>query len=95
MTQTTTPTTTEPVILFEEFGDNSLNFAVYFWLRARSPMEVRRLQSRVRFAIDDLFREHDLVIAFPQRDVHLDSVSPIEVRVLNGGEPSVGRALSG
>ena len=85
----------EPIILFEDFGDNSLNFAVHFWMRTRSPMEVRRAQSRVRFAIDDLFREHDLVIAFPQRDVHVDSVSPIEVRVLNGGESPAVRALSG
>jgi small-conductance mechanosensitive channel len=75
----------EPIIVFEEFGDNSLNFDVYFWVKARSPMQMRQVQSQLRFRIDDLFREHDLVIAFPQRDVHLDSVAPIEVRVLNGG----------
>jgi small-conductance mechanosensitive channel len=74
-----------PIIIFEEFGDNSLNFDVYFWVRARTPMDVRRVQSRIRFRIDDLFRAHDLVIAFPQRDVHLDTASPLEVRVL---EPS-------
>ncbi len=77
-----------PSIIFEEFGDNSLNFDVYFWIKARSPMEVRKVQSRVRFRIDDLFREDNLVIAFPQRDVHLDSVSPIEVRVVDRTEES-------
>jgi small-conductance mechanosensitive channel len=46
-------------------------------------MEVRKVQSRVRFRIDDLFREHDLVIAFPQRDVHLDAAEPIEIRVVD------------
>jgi len=51
-------------------------------------MEVRKVQSRVRFRIDELFREHNLVIAFPQRDVHLDSISPIEVRVLSSGGSS-------
>ena len=75
--------TPEPIILFDEFGDNSLNFAVHFWVRARAPMAMRKVQSRVRFRLDDLFREHDLVIAFPQRDVHLDSVAPLEVRVLS------------
>ncbi len=69
-------------IVFEAFGDNSLNFDVYFWVRARSPMQMRKVQSEVRFRIDELFREHGLVIAFPQRDVHLDSASPIEVRVV-------------
>jgi len=77
----------EPILLFDEFGDNSLNFEVNFWVRARSPMAMRKVQSRLRFRIDDLFREHGLVIAFPQRDVHLDSMSPIEVRVVNGDNP--------
>ncbi len=72
-----------PIIIFEEFGDNSLNFDVYFWVKARSPMAMRKIQSHVRFGIDDLFREDNLVIAFPQRDVHLDSASPIEVRIVN------------
>jgi potassium efflux system protein len=75
----------EPILLFDEFGDNSLNFEAHFWVRARSPMAMRRVQSRLRFRIDDLFREHGLVIAFPQRDVHLDSASPIEVRMVQGG----------
>jgi potassium-dependent mechanosensitive channel len=77
-----------PIIIFEEFGDNSLNFDVYFWVRARSPMQVRQVQSVVRFRIDDLFREHQLVIAFPQRDVHLDSAAPIEVRLVDGARPA-------
>jgi small-conductance mechanosensitive channel len=72
----------EPVIVFAEFGDNSLNFEVYFWVRARSPMGLRRISSDIRFRIDDLFREVGIVIAFPQRDVHLDTVSPIDVRVV-------------
>jgi small-conductance mechanosensitive channel len=71
-----------PVVIFEEFGDNSLDFDSYFWVTARSPMEVRKVQSQVRFAIDDLFRQHGLVIAFPQRDVHLDTARPLEVRVI-------------
>lgn len=72
-----------PIILFDEFGDNSLNFEVHFWLSARGPMEKRKVESRVRFGIDDLFREHSLVIAFPQRDVHLDTLKPLEVRLLD------------
>ena len=79
------------MVIFEEFGDNSLNFDVYFWVKARSPMEMRMVQSRVRFRIDDLFRQHELVIAFPQRDVHIDSSAPLEVRVLT----EHGRATSG
>ncbi|MCA9503721.1 MAG: mechanosensitive ion channel [Spirochaetaceae bacterium] len=73
-----------PIILFQEFGDNSLNFEVHFWVLARAPMQMRRVASQVRFRIDDLFREHGVVIAFPQRDVHLDTTRPIEVRMVDG-----------
>lgn len=44
-------------------------------------MERMAIESDVRYRIDDLFRDAELVIAFPQRDVHLDSVRPPEVRV--------------
>lgn len=81
-----------PIVVFDEFGDNSLNFDVYFWVKARSPMEVRRVQSRVRFRIDDLFRENHLVIAFPQRDVHIDSATPLEVRILSEDGPTTSQS---
>jgi small-conductance mechanosensitive channel len=78
----------EPIVIFNEFGDNSLNFDAYFWVKARSPMDVRKVASDVRFRIDDVFREHQLIIAFPQRDVHIDSTRPIEVRVLDANQRS-------
>jgi small-conductance mechanosensitive channel len=53
-------------------------------VRSHSRLEQRMIQSDVRFRIDDLFREAGIVIAFPQRDVHLDSVKPIEVRLVPG-----------
>ena len=31
------------------------------------------------------FREAGIVIAFPQRDVHLDTLSPLEVRMVRDG----------
>ncbi|MDH4041250.1 MAG: mechanosensitive ion channel, partial [Gammaproteobacteria bacterium] len=71
-----------PNVIFDAFADNSLNFDVYFWVKARSPMSVKDVESRIRFRIDDVFREHNITIAFPQRDVHLASLSPIDVRVV-------------
>ena len=47
--------------------------------------ELRALVASIdtlRFRVDELFRQHHLVIALPQRDVHLDAAAPIEVRVL-------------
>ncbi len=76
-----------PIIIFDDFADSSLNFEVHFWVRARAPMQMKQVQSRVRFRIDDLFREHGLVIAFPQRDVHVDGVGPLQVEFVERRAP--------
>ena len=71
----------EPMVIFNNFGDNSLEFEVYFWTRVLNVMQLKQLQSVVRYNIDKIFKENGVVIAFPQRDVHLDAVRPIQVQV--------------
>ncbi len=77
----------EPIVLFTDFADNSLNFEVHFWIKMRTVMERLRIESDVRYMIDQSFREAGLVIAFPQRDVHLDTAAPLEVRLLPDSGP--------
>ena len=72
----------EIIVIFDEFGDNALNFEVFFWTTTEREMLLRKLRSDIRYRIDDLFREAQIVIAFPQRDVHLDAAAPIDVRVV-------------
>ncbi|MCB0342794.1 MAG: mechanosensitive ion channel [Pseudobdellovibrionaceae bacterium] len=72
----------EPIVVFADFGDNSLNFEVYFWTHLTDMMNIKLLQSRLRFRIDHIFREGGVVIAFPQRDVHLDTLRPLQVEVV-------------
>lgn len=74
--------TPKPIVLFTEFGDSALNFEVHFWIRMRRMMDRRLIESDIRYRIDALFREAGIVIAFPQRDVHLDAAKPLEVRLL-------------
>lgn len=38
-------------------------------------------------AINRKFNEEGIVIAFPQRDLHLNTNSPLEVRMLQGTSP--------
>jgi small-conductance mechanosensitive channel len=76
----------DPILLFTEFGADSLNFEIHFWIHMRREMDRRRIESDIRFRIDSLFREAGIVIAFPQRDVHLDTVRPLEVRLVTGDE---------
>ncbi|MGE3180197.1 MAG: mechanosensitive ion channel domain-containing protein [Phycisphaerae bacterium] len=77
--------TPAPIILFSEFGDNSLNFEVHFWVKMRRFMDRRIIESDIRFRVDSLFREAGITIAFPQRDIHLDTLSPLQVQVLPPG----------
>lgn len=61
-----------PQIIFEDFGDNSLVFDSYFWVRSIGEKSSRQIRSDIRFNIDRIFRDSDVIIAFPQRDIHLD-----------------------
>jgi small-conductance mechanosensitive channel len=61
-----------PVVVFDDFGDNALMFEVYFWINASVERDLRMIRSDVRYSIYELFNKDGVVIAFPQRDVHID-----------------------
>ncbi|MEL0629711.1 mechanosensitive ion channel family protein [Psychromonas aquatilis] len=61
-----------PVVTFEDFGDNALMFEVTFWMDSNSEGGLRVLKSNIRFRLEELFAEHDIVVAYPQRDIHID-----------------------
>jgi potassium-dependent mechanosensitive channel len=73
----------KPQVLFHEFGDSALVFRAYFWVR--DVLGRLNAMSDVRFRIDERFREAGIVIAFPQRDVHLDAGRPLPVRLVEPG----------
>jgi small-conductance mechanosensitive channel len=81
-----------PIVLFEDFGDSSLVFTVHFWIHMRTIMDGSVIRSDIRVAIDDAFRRAGIVIAFPQRDVHIDLQSPIEV-ALTETQRSISRPM--
>lgn len=58
----------EPFVMFNNFGDSSLDFGVYFFVE--DSFTDPRIKSDLRFAIDQAFRENNITIPFPQRDVH-------------------------
>ncbi|MCC6697894.1 MAG: mechanosensitive ion channel [Candidatus Hydrogenedentes bacterium] len=80
----------EPVVVFSEFGDNALMFEAYFWLTMGPATDARVVRSDIRHRIDALFREAGIDIAYPQRDMHLDTVTPLDVRILNGDAQTAG-----
>jgi small-conductance mechanosensitive channel len=74
----------KPLVLFTEFGDNTLNFELRFWAdvaRANSS----QVSSDLRLMIAGSFAENGIEIAFPQRDIHIDSSRPLQVQVVPAG----------
>jgi small-conductance mechanosensitive channel len=78
----------EPVVVFDDFGDSALIFDAYFWCDVEGERALREIRSDIRFRITELFDENGIVIAFPQRDIHLDSPQGIKVQLVGNEPPS-------
>jgi potassium efflux system protein len=66
-----------PQVLFLGFGDSSLSFELRVFVDSVAQLFVARHE--LHMAIDKAFREAGIVIAFPQRDLHLVS-APADFR---------------
>jgi len=61
--------TPKPFVRFEDFGNSSLDFSIFFWSDKIFPIE--SVKSEIRYAINASFRENKITIPFPQRVVHM------------------------
>ena len=61
----------EPLVVFTDFGESSLNFKIIFTIN--DSFKAQFPKSDIRFEIDKLFRENNVTIPFPQRDIHIKS----------------------
>ncbi len=59
-----------PDVLFMDHGDSALIFRLRYWTHVDNFYST---STDVRFALDRKFRELDIEIAFPQRDIHIRS----------------------
>lgn len=64
-----------PDVIFTEFGDSSLNFELWVWT-IKLINRPKVLQSQLFYAIFKKFKEHNIEIPFPQRDLHIKSGLP-------------------
>lgn len=68
----------KPHVNFEDFGDSALMFGVNFFIN--DAFTDPRIKSEIRYRIDALFRENQVTIPFPQRDVHFYAHTPLSVQ---------------
>ena len=57
-----------PFVRFNEFGDSSLDFSLYFW--SEEVYRVENIKSDLRTKIFHQFNENNISIPFPQRVLH-------------------------
>lgn len=63
-----------PVVLFTNFGNSTLDFAMRFWVHDYD-IGVSTA-SALRMQLEKLFKEHKVEVAFPQMDVHIKDMPP-------------------
>jgi small-conductance mechanosensitive channel len=61
--------TRKPLVRFQNFGDSTLNFALVAWIK--NVIKMRQINSDLHHQVFAKLRAEKIVIAFPQRDVHL------------------------
>jgi potassium efflux system protein len=69
-----------PEVLFTDFAADAMTFQLRFWVNLRTSKK-GEVESDLRFRIDELLADRGIVIAYPQRDVHLNVLRPVEVRL--------------
>lgn len=66
----------EPIVFFEDFGNSSLDFNLYFFSKELFGMP--RVRSEIRYSINRLFKENKIEIPFPQRDLWIRNAVQVE-----------------
>ena len=79
----------EPNVIFRAFGASSLDFELGAWTKEMTTRPTSYI-SGINFAIDKKFREHDIEIPFPQRDLHIRS-GAVEIKKPMEAEPPAGQ----
>jgi small-conductance mechanosensitive channel len=72
----------KPLVLLEDFAADALLFGIYYWIEVNDRLDSRIIASDLRHRIDRLFRDAVISIAFPQRDVHLDTANPLKIQMV-------------
>lgn len=70
-----------PNVQFADFGDSALTFRAWFY--TRQIFAANRIRSQLRFKLYEVFKENNIEIPFPQRDVHVSLPEGVELKQKN------------
>ncbi len=86
----------QPVCLLKGFGDNSIDLELRFWIR--DPRNgTANIRSDVMLGIWERFKEHNIELPFPQRDIHLPEFDDLveRLRTVFGEQAEDARGVRG
>lgn len=66
----------KPFVLFTDFGESALLFEALFY--SENIFRVKKIQSDIRYTINQKFSDHKVQIPFPQRDLHIKTTQNIQ-----------------
>jgi small-conductance mechanosensitive channel len=72
-----------PQVLLEDFASDSLLLGLYVWVELKPDVSWKVIASDLRCMINLTLAENNIEIAFSQRDIHLDTRRPLEVKMTN------------
>ena len=75
-----------PYVIFKNFGNDALEFEVYYWIDLRAASSVK-VASDIRHHILAVFNREGINIPFPQRDIHIIPPKPDEPKEPEEKEP--------
>ncbi|MCB0351122.1 MAG: mechanosensitive ion channel [Bdellovibrionales bacterium] len=78
-----------PFVFFQDFGDSSLNFSLFFRIKFSGETTANRVASDLRFRIDEIFKQNNVSIPFPHRELILNPKRAINVRIQKEQEGSL------
>ena len=71
-----------PAVYLDDYAENSVAFALTYWVEMTPDNDTRRIRSDLLHMIDGAFADSGIRMPFPQRDVHLDGSSSLKIEVV-------------
>ncbi len=75
-----------PFAVFNNFGDNSLDFVMYYWIELNDKTNSLVVGSDLRIMIEKKLADVGIDVPFPQRDIRLASDNPLQIEVVGKTE---------
>ena len=76
-----------PQVYLDDYADSAIKFTLTYWVEMTPTNDTRRIKSDVLHMLDKALAEAGIRMPFPQRDVHVETATPLKVEVVAPSRP--------